>query len=141
MFALSEGTTLLQLLARTGGFSESTGRLHQLVLMREESEGSSKIMLINVRQIISTGQDITLVPGDVIYLPRKPLVNLRDFVTRYTGTISPVLSLYRQAFDAYYTAKQFDNMFRTTSATGNGDLLAIQQSLRSIASFSGIPAP
>jgi ribosomal protein L16 Arg81 hydroxylase len=108
--------------------------------MREESEGSSKIMLINVRQIINTGQDITLVPGDVIYLPPKPLVNLREFVTRFTGTVSPVLSLYRQAWDSYYTAKQFDNMFQNTSGTSS-DLLAIQQSLRAIASFSGIPAP
>lgn len=140
VFALSEGTTLLRLLARAGGFNESTGRLHQLVLMREESEGSSKIMLINVRQIISTGQDITLLPGDIIYLPRKPLVNLRDFVTRFTGTVSPVLSLYRQAWDSYYTAKQFDQMFQTTSGTGS-DLLTIQQALRSIASFSGITAP
>lgn len=140
VFALSEGTTLLQLLARAGSFNESTGRLHQLVLMREESEGSSKIMLVNVRRIISTGQDIALVPGDVIYLPRRPLVNLQEFVTRFTGTVSPVLSLYRQAWDSYYTAKQFDQMFKNTSGTGN-DLLAIQQALRSIASFSGIPAP
>ena len=140
VFALSEGMTLLRLLARAGSFSESTARMHQLVLMREESEGSSKIMLINVRQIINTGQDITLVPGDVIYLPRKPLVNLRDFVTRFTGTVSPVLSLYRQAWDSYYTAKQFDNMFQNTSGASS-DLLAIQQSLRNIASFSGITAP
>jgi len=143
VFALSEGMKLLELLARAGGFSESTARLHQVVLMRDESETTSRIMLVNVRQILKTGQDIVLVPGDVIYLPRKPLVNLRDFVARFTGTVSPVLNLYRQAWDTYYTKEQFDRMFErvnTGSQTGN-DLLTIQQALRSIAAFSGFPAP
>jgi hypothetical protein len=142
VFAVSEGMTLLQLLARAGSFSESTARLHQVVLMREESNTKSKIMLVNVRQIMKTGQDILIVPGDIIYLPRKPLTNLGEFVSRFTGTVSPVLSLYRQAWDTYYTKKQFDMMFSNVSGTGTGsNLLAIQQALRNIAAFSGITAP
>jgi polysaccharide export outer membrane protein len=142
VFALSEGMTLLQLLARAGGFNESTARLHQVVLMREESNTKSKIMLVNVRQIMKTGQDILVVPGDIIYLPRKPLTNLGEFVSRFTGTVSPVLNLYRQAWDTYYTKKQFDMMFSDVPGTGTGsNLLAIQQALRNIAAFSGITAP
>lgn len=95
--AMQEDTTLLQILAAVGSFNPSTARLRKVVLMRETSENETKIMIVNVRTLLKTGEDMLLFPGDIIYIPRKRLVNLADFVSRFTGSISPILSLYTQA--------------------------------------------
>jgi polysaccharide export outer membrane protein len=134
VFAISEGTTLLQILARAGSFQEATARMHHLVLMRETDSENTTIMLVNLRHILKKGGDFEMVPGDVIYLPRKPLVNLDAFVTQFTGSISPVLGLYRQAWDAYYTKKTFDRMFQNVSGS---QLLAVQQGVSAAGAATG----
>ncbi len=130
VFTISEDMTLLEVLALAGGFSESTGRLRQAALIREINPGQSEVSLINVRQILKDGRDVRLAPGDVLYVPRKPLVNLRDFVGRITGTLSPILSLYTQMYDAYYTRERFDRMFDQVNVSGSSDLLLLLQGLR-----------
>jgi hypothetical protein len=138
VFAISEGTTLLQILARAGSFQEVTGRMHHLVLMRETDPEKTTIMLVNLRHILKKGGDFELVPGDVIYLPRKPLANLQAFAAQFAGSISPVLSLYGQAWNTYYTKKMFDRMFETVSGS---DLLAVQQGINTSSGLSGLATP
>lgn len=140
VFALSEGMTLMKLLARANSFNESTARMHQIVLTRTVSETDTKIMLINLREIMKTGKDIALMPGDIVYLPRKPMVNLRDYVTRITGTVQPVLSLYTQAWNAYYAKWQWDNIVKNAGAdsTATSDLATIQANLKALAALSGL---
>jgi polysaccharide export outer membrane protein len=142
VFALSEGMTLLPLLARGGGFRVETARLGQVVLIRQVDEEHTKVTLVNVKEILKTGQDIALSPGDVIYIPQKKLVKLQTFVSRLTGTISPVLSLqqqvlglYMQAYDAYYTKERFNRLFKTSQ--GNlSETLSLLQSMRDLSAFS-----
>jgi polysaccharide export outer membrane protein len=138
VFAISEGTTLLQILARAGSFQEVTGRMRHLVLMRETDPEKTTIMLVNLRHILKKGGDFKLVPGDVIYLPRKPLANLQAFAAQFAGSISPVLSLYGQAWNTYYTKKMFDRMFETVSGS---DLLAVQQGINTSSGLSGLSTP
>jgi protein involved in polysaccharide export with SLBB domain len=124
VFAATENMTLLQLLSKAGGFVEQTGRLRHVVLLREEQPGQTKVMLVNVKSILKKGGDIRILPGDIVYVPRKPLVNLQAFVSRFTGSISPILSLYRQAYDAYYAKDYFDKLLSNSTTS---DVLAIQQ--------------
>lgn len=99
---LTEGMKLLQLLSLSGGFDASTARLNGVVLMRQTDENNTRVLKLNVKEILRTGKDIELVPGDIVYIPRKRLIALQEFVQRFTGTISPVLDLYTSAVDAYY---------------------------------------
>lgn len=108
VYRLVEGMTLLELLARAGWARETTARVRQVVLMREKGPEETKVMLVNVRRILKTGRDIAVYPGDVVYVPRKRLARLEEFVARFTGSISPLLSLYTQAYDAYYTRDRFE---------------------------------
>lgn len=134
VFALSEGMTMLQLLAQAGSFDPATARLRQVVLMREQDETVTKIMLVNVRHMLKTAEDLPLQAGDIIYVPQKPLVNISQFVARFTSSISPILSLYRQAFDTYYTQKFYDQMFKNPS-TSAFDFTTLQRTLGSIGSL------
>ena len=99
---LTEGMTMLQLLALSGGFDTSTAKLSSVVLLRQINKEETKVMHMNVRQMLKTGRDFPLQPGDILYIPRKTLVRLEEFVTRVTGTMLPVLDLYLSAVDAYY---------------------------------------
>lgn len=99
---LTEGMKLLQLLALSGGFDSSTARLNGVVLMRQVDGENTQVLKMNVREMLRTGKDVPLVPGDIVYIPRKRLVALQEFVSRFTGSISPVLDLYTSAVDAYF---------------------------------------
>lgn len=101
---LTEGMTLLQMLSLSGGFNASTARLRNVVLMRQVDSENTRVMSINVREILRTGRDIPLSPGDIIYIPQKWTVRLSEFVGRFTGSISPVLDMYNSAVEAYYGA-------------------------------------
>jgi polysaccharide export outer membrane protein len=101
---LTEGMTLLQMLSLSGGFNASTARLRNVVLMRQVDTENTRVMSINVREILRTGRDIPLSPGDIIYIPQKWTVRLSEFVARFTGSISPVLDMYNSAVEAYYGA-------------------------------------
>jgi protein involved in polysaccharide export with SLBB domain len=141
---LLDGMTLLQLIANSGGLRESTARLNQVILMREMSDGSRQVMLINVRQMLSTGEDFLMEPGDIVYFPRRRMTNLQEFVGRITGTISPALNLasqtmrlYTQAYDTYYTKERFDRLFRDDPGLGAGTTLGTLQTLRDLSAVTG----
>jgi hypothetical protein len=128
-FQLGEGQTLLHVLAQAGGFVESTAKLRHIVILRAADESHSDLMLVDVKQIFKTGVDIPIKAGDIIYIPRKDLVKLNEFVTRLTGTISPVLSLYSQMWDAYYAEER--NRLLVEAGQGGNDILSVLQAIRS----------
>lgn len=128
VFPMTEGTTLLQLLARAGSFDEITARVKRVVLIHQQDDKTSQVSLINVRDIIKTGRDLPLTPGDIVYVPRTLLANLQAFVTQVNGVVSPVLSLYQQAYQAYYTKDLLEQSLNAGNSTAN-TLLALQNSL------------
>ncbi len=125
VYAISEGLTLTRLLTLAGGFNESTARYSQVILTREISDTETRVMAINVRENMKTGTDVILQPGDIIYMPRKRLVNLAEFIQRVTRPASiamsfsqQVLSLYEQAYSAYYADDRFDLLFGDNNGSG-----------------------
>ncbi len=125
VYAISEGLTLTRLLTLAGGFNESTARYSQVILTREISDTETRVMAIDVRENMKTGSDVILEPGDIIYMPRKRLVNLADFIRRVTAPASTlmsfsqqVLSLYEQAYSAYYADDRYDLLYGNNNASG-----------------------
>jgi protein involved in polysaccharide export with SLBB domain len=101
---LIEGMTLLRMLSFAGGYNASTARLREVVLLREVDNENTEVQLINVRKLLNKGgQDIRLLPGDIIYIPQKHLVRSSEFVQRFTGTISPLFDMYNTAIESFYT--------------------------------------
>jgi hypothetical protein len=98
--------TLLQMLSLAGGFQESTSRLNSVVLMRETDNTYSDVMKLNVREMLHNPRlDVVMNPGDIVYIPRRRLVRLEEFVGRFTGSISPVLGMYNEYIDARYSKR------------------------------------
>lgn len=138
VFQLTEGMTVLKLMAKAGGLNEMTGRLAEVVLMREVDGQHTTIELVNIKRILKGGADPLLVPGDVIYVPRKRITKLGTFVSQYTGTVSPVLNLYRQAYDSYYTRERYETLYGGNRQSGAAQTQALEQFLFDIVSSTGI---
>lgn len=124
VFQLAEGQTLVQLLARAGSTVDSTARMRHIILLREVNDEETEVMSVNLRKIYRTGRDIQLRPGDVIYVPRRPLVRVEEFVSRVTGTISQVLNLYNLAWETTYTKTRVERLFDEADAADNPDTLS-----------------
>lgn len=130
VFQLTQGMTLLQLLAVAGGPRFPTARLSEVVLLREVNGTHTRVLIVNVKQMLKTGRSIELKPGDIIFIPRKRLVQAQEFVNRFTGTVTPVMSLYRQVYDTYYTAERYEAIFDEPGGANN--VLGILQGLRDV---------
>ncbi|MCP4641572.1 MAG: polysaccharide export protein [bacterium] len=111
VFQLAEGQTLTQLLARAGSPTASTARMRHVVLIRPKDAQNADVMVINLRKVLRSGHDTTLRAGDIVYVPRRPLVRIEEFVNRFTGSISPLLSLYSQAWETKYTKKRLEVLY------------------------------
>jgi len=125
VFQLAEGQTLIQTLTRAGGPDESAGKLKNIVLMREVDDSHREILVLNWKEMMRTGNDILMRPGDVVYIPRKGWVILGEFVSRITAPIQQVLSLYSQFYSAYYTDDTYKRLSQDISGN-NGALNALQ---------------
>lgn len=71
---LDRGTTLIQALATTGGFTSFAAT--KRILLRRTEGGKQKVMRINYKAIAdgtAVGQDIRLKDGDVIIVPERRL--------------------------------------------------------------------
>jgi hypothetical protein len=100
-------------------------------------------MVTDLGKQMKTGQSIPLQPGDIIYVPRKPLITIQEFLGRLNGTVTSATSLYQNAFDTYYTKERFDRLFSDTSTQGATGALATLQTLRDFGSLMGglVPTP
>ncbi len=135
VFPMTQGTTLLQLLARAGSFDEVTARIRRVVLIHQEDAATAQVKLINVRHILKSGNDILLAPGDVVYVPRTLLTEVQTFVTQINGIVSPILSLYQQAYQAYYTKDLLEQSLNAGDSRAN-TLLNLQNSLANFNQFA-----
>ena len=122
VYSITEGLTLIRLLSFAGGFNESTARLRNVAITREINDTETKIMTFDVRENLKSGTDMLLQPGDIIYVPRKRLINAADFMQRITapasiamGFTSQVMGLYTQAWDVWYTNDRYDLLYGSDS--------------------------
>ncbi|HRI87781.1 MAG TPA: polysaccharide biosynthesis/export family protein [Candidatus Hydrogenedentes bacterium] len=129
VFQLSEGQTLLQVLTQAGGFEESVAKLRGVVVIRPVDDTHSDVIVVDLRQSLKAGVDLPIFPGDIVYIPRKDLLRAQEFVSRLTGTISPILSLYTQFFDAYYAPER--NRLLVDAGENGNDIIDTLQAIRS----------
>ncbi len=144
VFALSDGMTLLQLLANAGGFSEQTSRLRDVVVMREQEGGNTEVYKVNVRRILKGGSMFPLEPGDIIYIPEKRLTKLSSFLARLyspatqtMGVAGQVLGLYQQVWNAWYTDDRFELLYEQNNRQ-TLNTLELLRSLRELSDLNGI---
>ena len=138
---LSDGMTLLQLLSTANGLRESSARMKEVVIIREVNDTETEVQLVDLKAILKTGQDIVMEPGDIVYVPRKKLVTLGEFISRSTGVVSPILNvtsqalgLYSQVWDAFYTKERIDLLYNSDQSSQLQTNLQLLDALRTAGS-------
>jgi len=96
---LAPEMTVLQSLAMAGGLMDSA-RTHEIVVIRREPRGKPQTFTLNLAQVLdgsNMGQDLTLMPLDVVYVPKSPIANVNLWVDQYLRQNVPVSAgLYYQ---------------------------------------------
>ncbi len=86
------GLTLVGAIMNAGGFQD-TARLGQVVVIRRNSEGQPQGSKVDVGRILGQaefGDDIALVPSDIIFIPRSIVANINLFVEQYFRNNLPI---------------------------------------------------
>lgn len=72
-YPIGESITVLEAIAKAGGYTESAA-LKKVTITRKSEAKNPKVIKVNLKKVITEGdrsEDITLEPGDVVYLPKK----------------------------------------------------------------------
>ena len=136
--------TLLQVMAAADGFNESQGRLSNVVLMREVDEKQTEVKLINLKSILKEGGDFIMEPGDIIYVPRKRLITLGEFISRSTELVTPIMGvmsqamgLYTQAYDVFYANERVDLLYNSEDSGQLQTNLELLDAIRDLGDAAG----
>lgn len=72
-YPIGEGITVLEAIAKAGSYTESAA-LKKVTITRQSRAKNPKVIKVNLKKVIAKGdtsEDITLEPGDIVYLPKK----------------------------------------------------------------------
>lgn len=136
---VSEGMTLLQVIAAANGINESIARDTRIVVIHEVDESQTEVQLINYKIMVRTGFDVPVHPGDIIFVPRKRLITLTEFIGRATGLVTPIfgvtsraMGLYTQAFDTYYAKDRADLLYNSDNSNQLQTNLQLLEAVRQV---------
>ena len=83
--------TLFQAIGQARGLRE-TARLSNIIVIRKDFEGAPMSTNIDLRKVIDgtdLGQDIALMPYDIVYVPKSQIANWDKFVNEYLNLSIP----------------------------------------------------
>jgi len=82
---LSAAMTVLQSIAVAGGLKDSA-RTSEIVIIRRGPEGKPRVFAVDLSRVLDgtdTGQDVALMPFDVVYVPKSAIANVNVWVDQY----------------------------------------------------------
>jgi polysaccharide biosynthesis/export protein len=92
MVNLTGQMTILQSIAEAGGFKDSA-RKNEVVIIRKVADKKPLTIVANLEDAqygADKNQDITLVPYDIIYVPKSKISNVNQFVDLYIRKNIPI---------------------------------------------------
>ncbi|MFG1287036.1 polysaccharide biosynthesis/export family protein [Xanthobacter versatilis] len=99
------GTSVLQGILLAGGFTEES-RTGQVALIRRGPNNEPMLRLVNVRDVIQTGfdaNDVPLVSGDIIYVPRSSIAEVNLWIDQFINKVVPFQRQFSYTIGSYST--------------------------------------
>ena len=87
--------TVMQSVMQAGGFKE-TARINEVLVIRRDptAPASNPIVIpVDIAAVADgtkTGEDIALMPYDIVYVPKSPIANVNKFIDQYIRQNIPV---------------------------------------------------
>lgn len=91
LIALTEPMTVLQSISQAGGIRD-TALLKGVIVIRRASENKLVAMQLNLENALDNSdmtQDISLVPNDIVYVPKSTIANIDVWVDQYIRRLLP----------------------------------------------------
>lgn len=88
---VNRNTTVLQAILNAGGFKESAA-LESIIIISRGAENQPVVRKVNLGKALSgesPGNDIFLMPFDIVYIPKSFIANANKFVDQYINKIVP----------------------------------------------------
>lgn len=98
-------TGTLQAILLAGGFTDEA-RTGQVALIRRGPHNEPMLRLINVRDVIQTGfdaNDVPLVAGDIIYVPRSSIAEVNLWIDQFINKVVPFQRSFSYTLGSYST--------------------------------------
>jgi polysaccharide biosynthesis/export protein len=83
--------TVMTAIAQAGGLKD-TARRTQVIVMRRNQDGPVLTSVVDLTKVIDgtdKSQDITLMPYDIVYVPKSAIANVNLFVSQYINQMIP----------------------------------------------------
>jgi polysaccharide export outer membrane protein len=87
-----QGLTVVQAVAAAGGFRDTANR-GTLVLLRQVTPTSLKVLEVSVRKHEGVAGDYPLMPDDIVLVPKSGIAKLNLLISQYTRELLPVTNL------------------------------------------------
>jgi len=101
--ALVGPLTVLQAVSRASGFKDSA-RLAEVLVIRRNVDRTPLVIPVNIEDAISgedLNQDLTLMPYDVVFVPRSVIANVNKWVKQYVANNIPFSFGFRIDVDTF----------------------------------------
>jgi protein involved in polysaccharide export with SLBB domain len=92
LVTLTGPLTVMQAIAESGGFKD-TARYNEVLVIRRTAAKKPHVMTINLENAINgtdLGQDIFVLPFDIVYVPKSPIANVNVWVDQYIRKMIPI---------------------------------------------------
>lgn len=92
LVSLTEPMTVLQSVSQAGGFKE-TARTDEVIIARRSANNKLITMVVNLEKAIDgsdRAQDISLMPNDLIYVPKSHVANVNLWIDQYVRKNIPI---------------------------------------------------
>jgi protein involved in polysaccharide export with SLBB domain len=94
-------TTVMRALEQARGVRE-TARMSCIIVIRKDGEGKPSGTMVDLRKVIDGSdfsQDITLMPYDIVYVPKSDIARVDKFVAEYITGVIPGLNPYTYIYN------------------------------------------
>ncbi len=84
--------TVLQSLSQAGGVKD-TAKRNEILIIRRGLDNKPVVLVVNMKKVIDgteTSQDLTLMPFDIVYVPKSGIANVNVWVDQYLRKNIPI---------------------------------------------------
>ncbi|MCF7874576.1 MAG: polysaccharide biosynthesis/export family protein [Candidatus Omnitrophica bacterium] len=101
VYSLSRPTTALEAISKAEGYDQFA-YLKSVMVIRNGYSDNPEILSANLLKAISKGNlsgDISLQPGDIVYVPKKFIGKAKDFLSFFNSNLKPIADSYINYLD------------------------------------------
>jgi protein involved in polysaccharide export with SLBB domain len=104
LITLETTTTVLQAISQARGFKETARTSEVILIRRNEMEKAPMAVPLDISKVIDgtdMSQDVSLMPSDIVFVPRSHIANINLWVDQYIRKVLPI-DIYYNLYSRHY---------------------------------------